>query len=69
MKSSDDVSPDVRKFFDLCMARDHDYQCVEARPKICQRLEVHALVDNRQFSSTCRSTNIKANREVHVTIR
>ena len=54
MKSSNDISPDIRKFSGGCMAHDLEYRCVEARLEIYRCVEVRALVDDCQFSSTCR---------------
>ena len=54
MKSSNDVSPDIIKFFGGCMAHDLEYRCVEARLEIYRCMEVRALADDCQFSSICR---------------
>ena len=54
MESSNDISPDIRKFSGGCMVHDLEYRCVEARLEIYQCVEVRALVDDYQFSSTCR---------------
>lgn len=69
MASSGDVSPDVKKFFGVCMAHDGHYRRMEARLEIWRCLEVRALADDHRLSSICRSADIKANRAARVTIR
>lgn len=46
MTSSDEVSPDVRKFSGTCMACDNDYRHIEVGLEICQHMEVRALADD-----------------------